>query len=73
MVRCVCCGGQAKEYPDRFVCVAGQLVDRDGARRCGHVWFKAKYHGLSNAEKALALQADGLRELARLEERRKSW
>jgi len=73
MVRCPCCGGQAKELVDCFLCTSGELRDRDGVRRCGHVWFKAKYHGLSDAEKALALQADGLRDLAQLAARRKAW
>jgi hypothetical protein len=58
-MRCPSCGGEAKEVSGAWKCA------------CGHAWRKAKFDGLTAEQKALALQAEGRRELAKLEERRK--
>jgi tRNA(Ile2) C34 agmatinyltransferase TiaS len=57
---CPSCGGAVKDIGNAFRCEV-----------CGHQRLKAKYEGLTDAQKALAMQAESRAEIAKVEARRK--
>ena len=75
MKSCPSCGGPLREHPDRFVCLGTfKMSTLSGLRDqpCGWVMHKPKYHGMSTEQKALAMEADSMKELRKIEQRRNS-
>ena len=75
MKSCPSCGGPVREYVDRLVCQGTFKLSTLGGLRdqpCGWTMRKGKYHGMTYEQKALAMQADGMKELAKLE-RKPQW